>query len=688
ERAGQCAAAQAEMLAADIREIMSGDRLFKLNKETEPPSSAPLKYGDMAILIRGRTHLQLLEETLRKAEIPFQTYKGSGFFQRREVQDIFYLLQSLSDPQDDFALLTFLRSGFIALSDPTLFYLSRTRGQTYRQRLQRFNDFLQKKIPLSETVYPEFYSFLQENGYELQLPAGEPQALAQVNDNLEKWQEMAMTGKFSRLLDDLIETLHIRALFAAHPDGEQRTANLDKLIHYLFDFEESRSGVLSDLLETMRKQIAGELKEGEAAILREESDKVHIITFHSAKGLEFPAVFLPFLEKPFKEENLLYFDKAQGFAFTADRSFTRKDCAPFWPEYLKQETGLQNTAEEKRLFYVAATRAKDHLFLYGSVKPEHDSPAAGYLKWLLESLEISAEGDSETGPEFLKRDRFSLSIYRHDLADPDKRDKLPNRDKETAAESHWPVFSPQTLDLMQPVRPDPAGRHFSATQLMLFRENRDRYFQYFYLGPAEPDIQSVPGETPEDAGGAVWGSLMHKLLENFPLRPPGRDEEKARQILFQEGVTDPRELDHLQSKMMQAMQKIRKSSLTEKLKDRPQLSEIHLEMQLAGHFFSGILDFMFQNENGNWEVLDFKTNRISAEEVKSTAQKYEFQVKAYALLASTVYPGQAVYPVTLFFIEPMKTECYSFEPEELSQIRKEIGELIGQAARFELEYFS
>ena len=98
-------------------------------------------YGQMAVLIRNRTHLSEIEESFRRNGIPFRTIGGIGFYQRQEIYDIYYLIRFLLNPDDDNALIALLRSPFANISDEGIFILGISRKHvTYWQLLSELTD--------------------------------------------------------------------------------------------------------------------------------------------------------------------------------------------------------------------------------------------------------------------------------------------------------------------------------------------------------------------------------------------------------------------------------------------------------------------------------------------------------------------------------------------------------------------
>jgi ATP-dependent helicase/nuclease subunit A len=653
--------------------------------ENDQIRNVPLSYGDIAILIRSRRHLFVLEHGLRNSGIPYQTYKGAGFFESREIQDIYYLLRSILNPQDDFALLTVLRSEFVGLSDVSLFYLRQVKDGTYWERLKKFEDFLDGQVQLTNLVKSEFIEHLTKNNFSLQISAEEKNAIYSILSNYSHWIELVRQGMVSRLLDAIIDDLNMKAILSVDKDSDQKLANLNKFVHYVYDFEQGTSPLLQDLIETVGKQIRGEIAEGEAVILAEDTNKVNIITYHSAKGMEFPVVILPFLGRPFQYNTEFLMDKKYGFALDLERSRIDSNTKPFIYDFIRQRDRLKIEAEEKRLFYVANTRAKDHLFLLGSLNNNRKSPSPCYLGWLMESFEINTDPDIDKDAYNISDDNFELGIFPHIIqeAGPVEQNQPVGEER---GENTIDIIPKEFIKYQEPKVEEASQQEYSATQLMLFRENKKRYLKHYYLKDGQIFPPEFNIEYFEDSAGALWGSIVHKLLQDFYLREAKDDQLKMKQLFLQYEL-DLQQQESLSNQMKEVIKKVRKSELSKFLKKGNPKSEFLVEMPIGKFILKGIFDCMFRNPGQKWEIVDYKTNRIREDEIASTTEKYEFQMRCYALLLSYLFPGQKEYCVNLYFLEQDKLIPKIYHELEIEATRAEVAQLMNELFRMESELF-
>lgn len=676
---------QAHHVVKQIKMVVASENFKKIEPSNSGIHFSKIGFGDIAILLRARTHMNVIEQAFRDHSIPYQTYKGAGFFQKQEIQDIYYILRCLANLDDDFSLLTTLRSNFIGLSDVTLLYISQIQGQNYWQKLQDFRKFLTGAKAAGEIFKEPFLKHAENTTLPIDISPAEKQAIEFVIDRYKSWSDLASHSKFSQLVDSIIEELNVRPLLKAQMDGDQKLANVNKLVQHIYDFESTSSTLMSDLLDNLHRLINDETKETEAVITAEE-DKVKILTYHSAKGMEFPVVILPLLERRFRYSQDVLYHKNFGFAVDLDQSVREENKKPFIYQFLQQQDHKMVQAEEKRLLYVAATRAKDYLFLAGSFKKNSHSFNLNYLNWILESHNILPEkildsGSSESSYGDLEFN-LRLHIIGEDYQYPDADSK-----KGKSSDLKGKIKDVKILDYQKPYPEKPNLQVYSVTQLMLYREDKARYFHHFYLNSGELLPPSIELEFQDEPGGALWGTVVHQLLENFHLRDPKEDELKIQQILMALHLPEKKVKLGFTNKLNDIMEKFRKSELSQKISRSINHSEFAIDLRIGDFILRGIFDSLWKNQLGNWEVIDYKTNKIKSGDIDRVAKKYSFQMHAYALLLSAFAPQQAIFPISIFFLEPMEVYRKDYTLIDIESTRTEISQILNNIFTHEKSLF-
>lgn len=337
-------AAEARLLAARIQELLcAGTPVY----DRALGDTRPLRLGDVAVLVRARTHLDLYERALAAAGLPCVVHGGRGLYDRPEVRDAAGLLRVVADPTADLPLAALLRGPFVGLTDQALLDLARLRepGESLWDAVGRSAD----------------------------------PAVGRAAAWLEEWRRRSATLSASQLLLEADRTAGASLVHAAMPDGARRVANLRRF-HALL-----RSWAQAGLRDAVR--VAGYLAElerlgaPEAEAVSPAPDAVQLMTIHGAKGLEFPVVFVAdVLSQGRGPEPKVRFSPAAGVALRLPGAPTPP---PEWEALaaLQQE---QESSEAERVTYVALTRAADLLILLapGSTRPAARKRFADFVRHL------------------------------------------------------------------------------------------------------------------------------------------------------------------------------------------------------------------------------------------------------------------------------------------------------------------
>ena len=297
-------------------------------------------FQQIAVLYRTNAQSRLLEEHLRRANVPVRLVGAVGFFERREIKDLLAYGRVAINPADSINLRRIVNTP------------PRGIGATTVARLV---EHAQKS---GITVYEAFRLAEQVISRPQQV-----QAFVRLLDELmEAAFETGPAAFFERVLDET----GFREALKQEQDGEDRLQNVEELLRAARDWEEEEGGSLADFLDSVALTARAEEPQGEVS-----TEAVTLMTLHNAKGLEFPTVFLVGLE-----ENLL--------------------------PHRNSLNRLEDLEEERRLFYVGITRAQERLYLsyaeeretYG--KREFTRPSR-FLEDIPQELlkEVGAFGDSE-----------------------------------------------------------------------------------------------------------------------------------------------------------------------------------------------------------------------------------------------------------------------------------------------------
>lgn len=328
-------AREARALAKAIRNLHGRFEVFD-----EDGSRRPCAFGDMAILVRNRTHLALFEDALRAEGIPSVVLKGIGFYDAPEVAALRDLVSLMVDPTDSYSLFAVLRSPIFSIEPGVL-----SRQLKGGEPIERLRSSGTGKL---------------KEAAELLTGWVEDSRRKPLSEFLES--ALAESGAWSRFWEP------------------QRHSNIKKFIGLIESYQSAGLSRIEMREKLLRQRFANEV--AKANINAEGMDAVRVLTVHAAKGLQFPMVFLPSLdERIVAKSGPVVVDDEEGsvmFHYEEDSRERRKN-EKFRTEAKKQEE------EEKRLFYVAITRARDYLMMLGSYDGKRPK---GKLAWIAEAFDI------------------------------------------------------------------------------------------------------------------------------------------------------------------------------------------------------------------------------------------------------------------------------------------------------------
>ncbi|MBI5098926.1 MAG: UvrD-helicase domain-containing protein [Nitrospirae bacterium] len=340
---------EADVIAKRIKGLVGDLRIT----ERKTGVQKECMYADIAILLRKRTHLKKYEEALIRHGIPFIAVKGIGFYQEPEVAMLRALVYFLSNPKDDYSLYILLKSPLFNIDEGSILHLTSIEGESLFEKMQVGAGLKPAptggKTPLNPLLI---------EGKTLPITL------------LQQWLQAVKETPLAELIERaLVETGAWR-----YYHEPQQHANIKKFIRIM---EETESGgrPLIKIRAFLERTITRE-EEPKANVNTEGMNAVKILTIHTAKGLEFPVVFLPAIEDPFtlrSNESLVYEKEGKFFFKAITDASLRRDDEDFRLHLMKEDE------EQKRLFYVAVTRAEEALFLVATWK-ERGKSFLGYLK--------------------------------------------------------------------------------------------------------------------------------------------------------------------------------------------------------------------------------------------------------------------------------------------------------------------
>ncbi len=465
------AAAELEAGAVARRILELEGKLLIREKETGIDRAACL--SDMVILVRNVNALEPFEQALHKLDVPYLVGRGKHFYEAQEVSDLVHLLRVVSNPRDEISMAVVLRSPLVGIRNETLFRLRQTENLGAALEI------------LDRTDTSQF-------------DAGDLERLRAFRERLWELRSKADGVSPDRLI--------LRAMDAADYESTlapRYRANVKKLLARLRESFHREPRPLSRFVEELEFLRASDPDEP-AAPPDDSANAVRIITVHSAKGLEFPIVFLAALHKGVANGSPpVAFSPASGLVARWLDPISGEPVKDSLYETFSAEQKRRALEEENRLLYVAITRAEEHLVL-SCAKTQKD--ARNWADKVLSGLGLEF-GDETSGLSTHRvggEQAFDVRVWAV-RADGCGTGLTARPRSETAAE-----------DESRCARPLRAAQHDASaavTSIALFAECPRRYYLARYLGwhgePSRPALSEVEDDA-IDAG--ELGRQVHALL--------------------------------------------------------------------------------------------------------------------------------------------------------------------------------
>ncbi|MDO8988003.1 MAG: UvrD-helicase domain-containing protein [Sideroxyarcus sp.] len=353
---------------ADLLKTIAGD--WSVNHEGKTRRAT---FGDIMVLVRSRTHLQVYEEALRAKHIPFISSRRGGLLDTLEAEDVQALLMFLITPFADLALAQVLRTPIFACSDEDLMLLAQT--SPHARPLSSDGDHMGEAATspsLDKGRVGEGVSWWQR----LQHLAEPSPALKRAANLLQRWLTLADKLPVHDLLDRIYFEGDVLARYSAVLPVEMRAkviANLHAFMKMALDIDAGRYPSLPRFLQDLRELRDSTDDAPDEGKLGTAGDAVRIYTVHESKGLEAPIVWLldANAEKKSKDGNDVLLDwptheeRPLHFSLYTDQASRGKKRAPLF-----ELDAAQQAREEMNLLYVAMTRAQQVLIVSGSSRGE------------------------------------------------------------------------------------------------------------------------------------------------------------------------------------------------------------------------------------------------------------------------------------------------------------------------------
>ena len=552
---------EAQTIVRFIQTIVETDELEVMVRESGGITPRRPRYRDLCLLVRNRTELELYSQALEVHGVPYHLDSGRGFFLQQETREAAALLTALDDPSDEVAVVATLKSAPFSASDLELLEFAQAGG--------RFRITALDKLPADYSgPLREHYALL------LQL--------------LQQKAKMPLPV----FVDHVFRETHLLEIQLARRSS-QRAANLHLIVQRAADFAASEVDSLRPFVRWLSTQTRTDLAEAEWPVTEADEDVVRILTIHQAKGLEFPIVVLAKLASAQTPDRTVAVVNRERE--TIDFQIGRRDARFQTPRFAEEQARQRRyeAAEERRLLYVAATRARDFLvlpaFFTNRAKGYHADLDEALPGWMTLDYDVQAPG---------------MTNVRMGQLVPVPRTMPPTpRPDVTGTRIRWQAAHEEALL---------AG---AAPQEFV---TPSRIGEDHWKEPRETEPRRW-----DEAGsgrGRDLGTLIHDALRTAALADLPLSIEQSRSLCMEQGQND------LADEVEQHLRATLGSDLFARVRAADQVErELPLVLVDSDRVIEGSADLAFRDEEG-WTIVDYKSTRSPSPEA---IEAYERQIRTY-----------------------------------------------------------
>lgn len=625
-----------------------------------------IRYSDIVILMRNKAESSVFSQALKEMNIPAFYNEGDNLFLQSEVALILAILQIIDNPRQDIELITIMYSSIFRFSpDELLNIRSEFKNILIYEALLRHGEYSDKRL-----------AFKVESMLEA----------------INKWRDIAIDLTISELLIYIYNETDFYNFVLSLPGGKIRQANLDLFFEKAVKYESGSAYSLFGFIRYISHMQKRNFGFEQAHVISENANVVNIMTIHKSKGLEFPVVFVAGLgksinKKESREKFLQHYDLGFGF------NMIDEDKNIVYPSFVRfnilKTLEMEKLSEEMRILYVALTRAKQKLFLIGTIKDMEKS---------LMNIRISSENNLPSGSYLISNGSFLQWIIAAMCRHKDFTKEFNNNLGNVVDDSVWKVIFSDKLKILEDSQQKisyfnednstnieksnqydevkrrldykysnldaiftPSKMSVTEIKRMFYREyiaDNDENFDYGG-NKFDDNIFIEPKFVTKNIKitGKSRGIVIHKVLQHLDFSNTEKDDIlNLLDLLCKKGLLTVEEVDlvsvskiqnllasELALRIRKSTKLIREVSFTIAVKPELLGFSKDLSQELLVH---GVIDCVFE-EMGKIIIVDFKTG-VLKNAPQLEAEKHRIQMAFYREAAQRLY-GEVVEVLVYFF---------------------------------------
>jgi len=643
-----------------------------------------IKFSDIAILCRKRSSFETLERAFQKYDLPYAIWEGKGFYQQQIIYDFYNYISFLSNDSDDAALVGILRSPFFFFSDTDILSISLNSGKNLWAKL---NSFSKKNLKISSAV-----------------------------SLLLKHKNFLQSIDMVTLLRMISEDTSYLAIISARRQGVKEIANFEKLIQLTRNFFKHGFRNAYDYLSYLKEAIADSTEEGQAHVSDNE-ETIKVMTVHQAKGLEFKTVFIFECNKEGVDAKIkakeVQINKEFGLMakLPVEHNFCSKYLSPPIVDLHNYLETKKESAELKRLLYVAITRAKNHLYFSATIKPKPNLRSKNFLSLLSLGLNsdfteseltksvnlVYLRQQNNTETNVTEPTEFTVSIVKDISAEPNYLSavKTSSQEPNINLAKIADIQKEEIISATKVAIYNQCPTKYLLTYEFGYHKLYDAYKNYhamqknnhlqFEFSDSENDVSAQElfrsATSPTLFPPEIKGKLIHTILEkNLAL-----DEIRN----FINNYLAPTKLPFTQEQLTGFIEPIidelanfYASDTCRILQNAPDFqNEFQVYLKEKDFYLFGIIDKVIFSET-DITIIDYKTDNIAIEDTSTRAQGYYFQLTFYAFILKKLFPKQQNIQLQIIFTKfPNATFIHKLHENELQKLESFLDEMVTKIRR-------
>jgi len=691
-KAADAREAEAEWIARWITNHVNNETIEDAENRRE---TRKLQYRDVALLLRAFTQLKPYVEAFKRYGIPYIVEGEKYFYTTQEVLDFINLLRIIENPHDKIALMGVLRSTLVGLTDREIYELQMQDLLDYRKDVPDvFTAGINTATGVNKPVTPPSSIGEGKDTVIEEIPSGLGKATGAFYRFLRTMHARAGIIPVSQLITEIMDNTHLAEITAGAWHGEQKLSNVWKLYQMGCDMEQNEGVSLKTFVDRIRRRIMDAREEGESPLSDETLDVVKIMSIHKSKGLEFPVVFLGNLHGEVRNNtetiDSAVFDWSTATTGVVIGSGSRQT-RNLQSIIIEEKLNERSWEEEKRVLYVAMTRAKERLILTGSLKDDDKSYMGLIVHAVRDVAGICLDEAATLSQGNAKATETITSSQRENKegtkAVSSTTGKIPLKDIEIFVENFMFDGTRRPLKSPEPKKWDTDWTAFRevwkereaamnrAEQLLLFISPSGIAKKEAAGHDVSPTIIEGRPEAPHENHAAIIGTICHEVLRRWDFhgtsdelhkvieltiktiqtperfqgdnvgemvdnKPPAQDTS-PHQVPSESGekgvamgtespaANSSQDAVFIKGEVVKILSNFLNSEAYQELQAAEILGrEIPILLNWNGQIMRGIIDILYRTDKGVI-VADYKTDQVKTEDVTAKAAKYRYQKEVY-----------------------------------------------------------